>query len=923
MKRARTFGATLTALALAACAGLWLGPVGGFETSAQGATELPTLELTPHVSGLTQPVVVTHAGDGSNRLFVVEQAGRIRIVKAGALLAAPFLDIGARISTGGERGLLGLAFPPGYADTGRFYVYYTNPSGNIVIARYRRSATDADRADPASEQVVITIDHPTFSNHNGGQLAFGPDGYLYAGIGDGGGGGDPNNNAQNPAQLLGKLIRINTEIGNPATYTVPATNPFAASTTHRPEIWALGLRNPWRFSFDRQAHDLYLADVGQGNWEEIDFQPAASTGGENYGWRVMEGTHCYPPSTTSCSTAGLTPPVWEYDHSAGDCSVTGGYVYRGSASPRMQGLYIYGDFCTGRIWGLRREGGVWKNYHLISAPFRISTFGENEAGRLFVAAYNTGTIYEVGDGGDVQFSSSAFTVNEGSGTATITVTRINGSTGAASVNYATADGTATAGSDYAPASGTLTWADGDDAPKTFNVTITNDSIFENDETVNLTLSGVTGSAALGRTTTATLTVTNDDPAPTPTPAPAPTPTPVPTPTPAPAPGAFRLGAESYDTSEVCGGVSVTVERTGDVSATAAVDYEVRDVSARERSDYTAAFGTLRFTAGETSKTFSVLVTEDSHAEALETAQVVLANPSGGTTTLGSPSTATIRIADDPAEPNANANDDAANFVCQHYHDFLSRQADDAGQGFWAGELNACGGDAACLDDRRQNVSAAFFLSVEFQQTGYEVIRAYKATFNETPQRPRGLPRYREFLRDTQDVGRGVVVGQPGWEQRLETNRREFARRWVQSSEFVAQFPAGMAAEPFVDKLFQNSGVTPEQAERAAAVAAFGAGGAEGRAAALLAVTRSKSVFNRQYNPAFVLMQYFGYLRRNPDDAPDSSFAGYDFWLAKLDSFSRHGEDLSDERVALGRVKRAQMVRSFLVSAEYRERFGRP
>jgi hypothetical protein len=245
--------------------------------------------------------------------------------------------------------------------------------------------------------------------------------------------------------------------------------------------------------------------------------------------------------------------------------------------------------------------------------------------------------------------------------------------------------------------------------------------------------------------------------------------------------------------------------------------------------------------------------------------------------------------------------------------------------FWANQIIACGGDAACVDNRRTNVSQAFFLSIEFQQTGFYVFRLYKGTFTDSPARPRGMPRYREFLRDQQQVGRGVVVNSGNWQTQLETNKQEFARQWVQRAEFVAQFPAGMTAAQFVDKLFLNSEVTPTTAERDAAIAAFGTGDTEGRAAALRSVAESGSVFNRQFNAAFVLSQYIGYLRRNPNDAPEPAqdYSGFDFWLAKLNSFSLPGEDVRDPETAQRRAQRAEMVRAFILSAEYRGRFGTP
>ncbi|MCS6781435.1 MAG: PQQ-dependent sugar dehydrogenase, partial [Geminicoccaceae bacterium] len=258
-----------------------------------------------------------------------------------------------------------MAFAPDYATNGRFYVYYVNVAGDLVIARYHVS-TNPDVADVNSEQIVLTIPHPIHNNHNGGQLAFGPnDGLLYIGPGDGGSGGDPPNNAQNPAQLLGKLLRINVEAGNPVTYTIPTTNPFTQTSGYRGEIWALGLRNPWRFSFDRATGDLFIADVGQYAWEEVNYQPANSNGGQNYGWRCFEGNADY--NTSGCGPRGnYTFPVSAYGRDQG-CSVTGGYVYRGALYPNLTGRYLYSDFCSGRIWSLRFTGAAWENVELLNS----------------------------------------------------------------------------------------------------------------------------------------------------------------------------------------------------------------------------------------------------------------------------------------------------------------------------------------------------------------------------------------------------------------------------------------------------------------------------------------------------------------------------------------------------------------------------
>jgi hypothetical protein len=364
-------------------------------------------------------------------------------------------------------------------------------------------------------------------------------------------------------------------------------------------------------------------------------------------------------------------------------------------------------------------------------------------------------------------------------------------------------------------------------------------------------------------------------------------------------------------------VTLTVQRTGDTSGPVSVSYATADGTASERSDYTTALGTLRFAAGETAKNIIVLVNEDSKSEGNETFTVALSNPTGGATLSCLTAIATVQITDDAGEPSTNIIDEAFIFVGQHYHDFLHRQSDPDGQGFWTAQIAACGVDADCVRARRANVSTAFFLSIEFQQTGYFVIRTHKAAFGSA----KSNPRYRPFLRDQRQIGEGVVFGDPGSSALLEANRQKYLEEFVSRSEFVAVFPAGTPAATYVDTMFANAGVTPTPAERTAAINAYGAGDTAGRAAALKSVADSDSVFAAQYNPAFVLMQYFGYMRRNPDDTPDTDFRGYDFWLAKMDSFSLPGENVRDESVALARVSRAQMVEAFIESIEYRNRFG--
>jgi glucose/arabinose dehydrogenase len=345
--------------------------------------------LVPVADGLKQPVSITNAGD--SRLFVVQQGGMVRIVKDGALLKDPFLDISDRTKSGGERGLLGLAFPPDYATSGHFYVYYTGTRGESTLSRFTVTPGNPDRADPTSEEILLTQEQP-YSNHNGGQLAFGPDGYLYLGLGDGGSGGDPQGNGQNLGVLLGKLLRL--DVSGDKGYKVPPSNPFVATAGARSEIWAYGLRNPWRFSFDRETGDLYIADVGQNAYEEVDFQPADSKGGENYGWNIMEASHCYGAST--CDQTGLTLPILEYPHGPQwGTSISGGYLYRGEAVPALVGRYVFADFTSGRVWSAGPEDG-WELKPLFETGFNVSTFGEDAAGELYVADYTSGLIYRVG-----------------------------------------------------------------------------------------------------------------------------------------------------------------------------------------------------------------------------------------------------------------------------------------------------------------------------------------------------------------------------------------------------------------------------------------------------------------------------------------------------------------------------------------------
>lgn len=338
--------------------------------------------LEEMASGLAFPVALT-APAGDPRLFIVEKGGVIRVLKEGTLLPAPFLDLSGRVSTGGEQGLFDLAFDPAYATSGRFFVHYTDVNGNTTVSSFRVSATDPDRAEPATETVVLAAEQP-FTNHNGGRLEFGPDGMLYIGLGDGGSAGDPGGRGQSLADLLGDILRVDVSSGT--SYTVPPDNPFAGRPDARPEVWSFGLRNPWRFTFDPATGDLYIADVGQDAWEEIDVATAAQGAGRgvNFGWSRTEGSHCY--AAAACDTTGLVLPAAEYSHAEG-CSISGGFVYRGAAIPALQGHYFFADYCRGWVRSIRLENGQVVEslqWPTLAPGGAVPAFGRDAAGELYV-----------------------------------------------------------------------------------------------------------------------------------------------------------------------------------------------------------------------------------------------------------------------------------------------------------------------------------------------------------------------------------------------------------------------------------------------------------------------------------------------------------------------------------------------------------
>lgn len=349
----------------------------------------PALHLV--TGNLSSPVFVTAPAGDTTRLYVVEQGGRIRVLYHDSLLTIPFLSISGHIVAGGEQGLLGLAFHPQYAQNGRFYVYFTAPNGDIRVVRYLVTA-DPHVADSTSGDTILAVVHRPYGNHNGGPLVFGPDGKLYVGLGDGGSGGDPFGSGQSLGTLLGKILRLDVDGGTP--YATPSDNPFLGTSGARGEIWLYGLRNPWRFSFDRSNGDLYIGDVGQNAWEEVNVLPAGSSGGTNYGWNVTEGNHCYGAST--CNRSGLVPPVIEYSHSDG-CSITGGYVYRGTRVPDLAGLYLYGDYCGGWVRSFRFVGGRATeplDWPALAVGGGLSSFGEDPRGELYVMTLS-GRLYRI------------------------------------------------------------------------------------------------------------------------------------------------------------------------------------------------------------------------------------------------------------------------------------------------------------------------------------------------------------------------------------------------------------------------------------------------------------------------------------------------------------------------------------------------
>jgi glucose/arabinose dehydrogenase len=599
------------------------------------------LSPLPGATTLANPVAISNAGDGSNRLFFVLQGGSIVIHDGTQVLPTPFLNIATLVQAGGEQGLLGLAFHPNYPATPYFFVNYTcrtgasQPeclgTGDTIIARFEVSA-NPNVADPASRRTLLVIDQP-FSNHNAGDLKFGADGFLYIPMGDGGSANDPNCNGQRDNSLLGKLLRIDVDqnVNVAPFYGIPAGNPYVGPGDPPDEVYARGLRNPFRFSFDRLTGDMFIGDVGQGAREEIDFQAAGTGAGANYGWKVMEGTVCTGQTggcsgvtLPACNAPSLTLPIIEVDHSLGDCAIIGGYRYRGTAVPAIAGRYLHSDNCTGRIRaGTETAPGVWSSAQLIDTPLAIAGFGEDEAGELYVASLGstTGAVNRIVAAPGV-LSINDVSVPEGdagSSNAFLTVSLSSPVAQAVTVQFATANGTATAGSDYVSTSGTLTFAPST-TTATVTVSVTGDLVDEDNETFLVNLANPTN-AILGDGH-GVGTITDDDPL--------------------PALSVAGCTADEGGTAPCT--FELTLAPASGRTVTAA--FATADGSAQAGTDYTATSGTITFPAGATSRSVAVSLVGDTLPESDETFTLALSslvNATGGGSATGT-------ITDDDPRP---------------------------------------------------------------------------------------------------------------------------------------------------------------------------------------------------------------------------------------------------------------------------------
>jgi len=707
----------------------------GLLASLSAATLPVGFTETQIAGGLSNPTAMAFAPDG--RLFVCLQGGQLRLIKNGTLLATPFLTV--TVDAAGERGLLGVTFDPDFANNQFVYVYYTATTP-AIHNRVSRFTGTGDVAVPGSEVVVLELNNLSgATNHNGGAIHFGPDGKLYAGVGE----NATASNSQTLSNLLGKILRINPD------GSIPADNPFFASATgNNRGIWALGLRNPYTFAFQPATGRMFINDVGQNLWEEINDGLA----GSNYGWPTCEGV-CSPANSS------FRDPLFQYGHGSSattGCAITGGAFYN-PATPQFPteyiGKFFFADFCTGWIRRFDPATNTVTDFASgIASPVDLQVSAD---GGLYYLARGSGVVFRISSNqaplNSFQFSNSSFTVNESVGAAIITVTRSGDNTAAATVDYLTSDG-----------------------------------------------------------------------------------------------------------------------------------------SASDRGDYTATAATLRFEPGETSRTFSILISDDSYVEGDETVNISLSNPSGPG--LGTPGSAILVINDnDSTPPSSNPADDARFFVRQQYYDFLSREPDQGGFDYWTSQITQCGTDAVCIHNRRVAVSDAFFFEPEFQETGTYIYRIYKASFANPPS-------YAQFTAD-----RGRVIGGP----QLVQSKIDFANVFVQRPSFIAQYPQSLTPGQYVDALNLNTGNSLTQSQRDALVnGLMDSPATETRSSVLRKIAENQVFIDREYNRAFVLMEYFAYLRRDPDQE------GFDFWFDQV------------KRCPIRNVgAQHALVCSFLTSLEYQERFS--
>ncbi|HLL75630.1 MAG TPA: PQQ-dependent sugar dehydrogenase [Pyrinomonadaceae bacterium] len=925
---------------VAGCAALFLALALAPARAAAQGTPAPTLE--PVLSGLSSPVFLTSARDGTNRLFVVEQPGRILVLQPGATTPTVFLDITSKVLSGGEQGLLGLAFHPQFALNRRLFVNYTRqPDGATVIAEYQ-VITNPNAAEQG-ERVILVIPQP-FANHNGGMIAFGPDGFLYVGMGDGGSANDPGNRAQNVEELLGKMLRIDVNRAtNSAAYVSPPDNPFFGPAAGRDEIYATGLRNPFRFSFDRQTGQLYLGDVGQGAREEIDI----ITRGGNYGWRVFEGTLCTNLDPAACNAANFQAPVAEYGHTGGRCSVTGGYVYRGTRATLPAGAYVFADYCTGEIFLLQGT-----SMSLLSdTALRISSFGEDEAGEIYVVGHTGGTVHRLTNASCTYTLSPAsrtspaegetFTVNvttqagcvwsaasnspfvtvpsgvggTGSGSVAVTVAPVvRGGQRVGTVSIAGQTLTITQsgcfyqvnpdrnfefpaeggqGSFQMVAPASCEWRVSSLDPEW--LTITAGAVGAGTATVTFSVAANPGpqrAAQILRTDDSFITVLQ-----------------------AAGGSAFGFGDPTSPLPGEGGThVGFRIVRFGDLSRPASVTFQTVDDpepvpcatvngKAYARCDYATTVETLTWAAGDSeTKTVFVPLINDSRVEGPETFQVRLSNPQGGI--LFGSGVSTITIEDNDAAEGPNPIFQTPFFVRMHYLDFLSREPE-AGEP-WTAVLNGCPNvnntdpnspSAAC---DRVRVSQSFFLSPEFRLKGFYAYLFYRVAFDRRPEYSEIIPDMRTLAGATPDE--------------VFARRAAYATAFTQRPEFTALYGT-LTNQQYVEALLGRYGLQqittedPQNFEGTAQVTLTRQQMIDAlnnnsltRAQVLRAVVQSTEVDAAEFHGTFVAMQYYAYLRRAPEQT------GYDDWLRVI------RQDPNNIRI---------MVNGFVNSREYKLRFGQP